>query len=121
MTVKLGKNDEKVLHMVSVLLKKDCYGVRIKEEIEARFGEQISRAGVYNSLIKLDKCGYITGEAGEPLAERGGRSRMYFRITGEGSAVLSDISEKAMKRAQMWGAGQPIADIRRDIGVWNSC
>ena len=43
---------------------------------------------LYNSLDQLTKKGFIVKTKGEPTAERGGRSKMYYALSKEGKLAL---------------------------------
>ena len=68
-------------------------------EIEERAGRPVSMAAVYAALDRMQRSGHIEAQLSEPLPERGGRARKYFRLTDEGSRALGQ-ARAAMDR--MW-------------------
>ena len=67
-----------------VRLGDDAYGVRIAREIEDRTGRAIPIASVYAALTRPEKKAFVANRLGEPTPERGGRAKLYFRITPKG-------------------------------------
>lgn len=68
----------------------EAYGVPICKTIEDGSGRNVAVASVYAALERLEKKGYVKARIGEPSAERGGRARTYFRLTGQGARELRD-------------------------------
>ena len=64
-------------------LDEGAYGVPIVNELE-RCGRRVAVASVYAALDRLEAKGLVTSVIGEPTAERGGRARRYFKLTGKG-------------------------------------
>jgi PadR family transcriptional regulator len=66
----------------------EAYGVTLRREIEERAGRPVSIGAVYATLARLEEKGLVRHRISEPLPVQGGRSRKYFRLTGEGERVL---------------------------------
>ena len=71
-----------------------AYGVPIAREIENTGGRAVAIASVYTALARLQHRGLVTSSAGEPTAERGGRSKRFFKLTAKGLRAV-----KATRRA----------------------
>ena len=82
----------------------DAYGVPVIREVEERTGRSVTQAAAYLTLRRLEDKGFIKSRLGEPTAERGGRAKRYFEITGAGTAQLRD-SRAAL--AKMWEGVSP--------------
>ena len=82
----------------------DVYGVPIVDEIERRTARRVSRVAVYVSLRRLEQKGLVRTWMGEPIAERGGKSRRCVKVTHAGLQALRD-SRRAMD--QMWRGLDP--------------
>jgi PadR family transcriptional regulator, regulatory protein PadR len=83
------KEAEKAV-MVAVMRKNgEAYGVSIHEELAKRLGKEVPMATVYATLEKLEKKGFVKSRKGEATAERGGRAKMYFELTGKGQKALN--------------------------------
>ena len=81
----------KEARILSVLLSKEKYGLEIVESLEKETGKGTSLSGLYPTLHRLEKKGFIKGRWGESTAERGGNRRRYYRLTGSGEKVLKEI------------------------------
>lgn len=66
----------------------NAYGMEIRDEIEQRTGRDISYGAVYRALDRLERKGFVSFSLSEPMPERGGRARKYFRVEPAGSAAL---------------------------------
>ena len=83
----LGEFEQIVLWAI-VRLGDDAYGVPIRLDIERRTGRSLTVGALYRTLDRLESKGYVTSAFGEPTAERGGRSRRYFKVRPAGLRVL---------------------------------
>ncbi len=77
----------------------DAYGVTIKKEIEEQTGRASSRGAVYTTLDRLEAKGYLQSQLGDPLPQRSGKSRRFYRVTDE--AVLA-LQEASRSLRNMW-------------------
>ncbi|HET9834123.1 MAG TPA: PadR family transcriptional regulator [Vicinamibacterales bacterium] len=94
----LGTNDLMIL-LALMRLGDDAYGVPIAREIEATVGRPVALASVYATLERLVERGLVESELGEPTAERGGRAKKYFRITGKG---LREVRSAKQSLVKLW-------------------
>lgn len=83
----LGEFEQLVLLAV-MRLGSDAYSVPIVEEIEARTGRSVTHAAVYVALRRLEDKGLVQSWMGEPTAERGGRSKRFFKVEPEALPLL---------------------------------
>lgn len=75
----LGEFEQLVL-LACLRLGDGAYVVSVIDEIAARTGREASHAAVYVALKRLEKKGLVVSSMGEPVAERGGRSRRHFEV-----------------------------------------
>lgn len=75
----LGEFEQLVL-LACLRLGPDAYVVPIIGEIAVRTGRSASHAAVYVALKRLEKKGLVSSRMGEPVAERGGRSKRHFEV-----------------------------------------
>jgi len=94
----LGEFEQLVLLAV-LRLDEQAYGVPIRQEIEKRAGREVTVGALYATLDRLEAKGYVRSRFGEPTAERGGRSRRYFRVQPDGLEALAH-AKRAFDR--MW-------------------
>jgi len=84
----LGKFELPVLAAV-VRLRGNAYGVSVMEEVAEREQRSIPYGAVHVTLNRLLDKGFLTSKMGEPTAERGGRRKRYYELTGKGQRALS--------------------------------
>jgi len=92
----LSKQEEQILLAVW-RLGEAAYGVPIRQYLKEVTGRNISIGGIYVPLDRLVRKGFLEAEQSDPRPERGGMSRRYYRLTGEGVKVLKasrDVHEK---------------------------
>src|SRR5687768_12350025 len=76
--------------MIAVLRKNgEAYGVSIFDELAKRLGKEVPMATIYATLDDLEKKGFVKSRKGEATAERGGRAKILFEITGKGQKALN--------------------------------
>ena len=87
-----------------------AYGVSIRAQVNETTGYKWSIGAVYAPLHRLEKKGLVKVFKGEPLPERGGRSKIYYEVTPDGKKALREI-----KRVQeaLW---KEAPNLSRDEG-----
>jgi DNA-binding PadR family transcriptional regulator len=80
----LGQLELMVLLAVVRPSAQRAYGISIARDIAGSSGRQVALASVYAALERLEKKGLLTSSLGEPMVERGGKARTYFRPTPAG-------------------------------------
>jgi len=84
----LGKFELPVLAAVA-RLRGNAYGVSVMDEVSKCEGREVAYGAVHVTLDRLKDKGFVTSKMGEPTAERGGRRKRFYEITGKGEAALS--------------------------------
>jgi len=90
---------EEIILLVIHKLKDDAYGVTIREQVYEDIGVYWAFGAIYKTLKKMKAKSYVEKIASQPLAERGGRSKYYYRLTLEGREALQQI---ARVNASLW-------------------
>ena len=90
-------NFELMVLLALIRLGDAAYGVPISEEIEERSGREVAVGSVYAALERLQQKGLVVSELGEATAERGGRAKRFFRITGKGLREVRETQRVLMK------------------------
>jgi PadR family transcriptional regulator len=90
---------EQIVLLALLRLGDKAYGVPVRREIEVRTGRPLSVGALYRTLDRLEEKGYVTSWFGDPVPERGGRSKRYFRIEALGMRALRESREAL---AAMW-------------------
>ena len=88
---------EETLLLTIMRLKDNAYGVAIKRHIQKTTGKALPYGTLYFILEQLTKKGYVKRSTGEPKPERGGRSRIYYTLTNEGSKALKQAYKMQQK------------------------
>jgi DNA-binding PadR family transcriptional regulator len=92
-------NFELMVMLALIRLGDAAYGVPISQEIEKRSGREVALGSVYAALERLERKGLIKSELGEPTAERGGRAKRHFQVTGLG---LRQVRETQRTLTKLW-------------------
>jgi PadR family transcriptional regulator, regulatory protein PadR len=95
----LGINELRVL---STLMGKEKYGLEIIKFVKDETGKELSLGGLYTTLHRLEKKGYVKSRFGEVTAERGGNRRKYYKLTGTGQKILSEAQQSL---SPLWNMG----------------
>jgi len=85
--------NEEIVLLTVWKLKKDAYGVKLRQAISKTTGRIFPYGTLYSVLAKLVKKGFLTKSIGDPLPERGGRSRNYYYVTPDGTKALQTALE----------------------------
>ena len=88
---------EHIVLLAVMRLGEEAYGITVRNEIDSATGRDLSVGAVYATLVRLEAKGFIKSSAGEPTAERGGRAKRYFRVTGDGKVALRNTQDMIQK------------------------
>ena len=80
---------EQLLMLTVLRLGDNAHSVAVRQDLKARTGREVSPGAVYTTLERLEGRGLIGSRYGEPVAERGGRSKRYYRLRADGRRALS--------------------------------
>jgi DNA-binding PadR family transcriptional regulator len=81
--------DFELMILLAILrVGEDAYGVPIAREIETTGRRPVALAAVYAALDRLEGRGLVISRQGEPTAERGGRAKRFFTVTGKGMRAV---------------------------------
>jgi PadR family transcriptional regulator PadR len=69
-------------------LEENAYGVTIRKQIVQVTGKTYTYGTLYSALDQLFRKGYVIKNAGPPTPERGGRSKIFYRLSTEGIRAL---------------------------------
>ena len=88
---------EQIVLLAVLRLGDGAYGVPILEQIEEQTGRRLARGALYTALDRLETKGCLRSRVGEPLRERGGRSRRYFSVTPAAVRALKESKHTLMR------------------------
>ncbi|MFC1563734.1 PadR family transcriptional regulator [candidate division KSB1 bacterium] len=72
-------------------LKDDAYCVPILDLLEEVSEEKWTLGGIYVPLHRLEKNGLLGSILGNPTPERGGKSKRFYKLTGQGLKALEKM------------------------------
>ena len=116
----LGELEQLILFALVALPPDECYGVPIRELIEARTGRSLSAGAVYTALDRLAARGLVSSGLGEPTAARGGRRKRMYRLETAGARELSrsvqtlqEMSQGLLPQLELRVAGSTTRSARK--------
>lgn len=74
-------------------MRDDPYGVTIRKYISELTGKYWSIGSIYVPLDRLENKGFVTSYLADPTAERGGKSKRYYKLTDKGLEELRAIQK----------------------------
>jgi DNA-binding PadR family transcriptional regulator len=90
---------EQIVLLALLRLGDNAYGVPVRREIEQRTGRSLTVGALYRTLDRLENKGYVSSRFGDPVPERGGRSKRYFRVE---PAAIRALRESRQVLEAMW-------------------
>lgn len=91
----LGEFEHLVLLAV-LRLGVDAYGMRVRREIAERTSRDVTIGAVYATLERLEAKGLVKSQIGDSTAERGGRAKRSFHLTGAGVEAINRAQESLL-------------------------
>jgi DNA-binding PadR family transcriptional regulator len=85
--------NEEVLLITILSMKEEAYGWTILKEVMEMTGKKIVYGTLYNSLDNLVKKGYITVHKGETTSKRGGKRKVYYKVTPFGKQTMFETKK----------------------------
>lgn len=96
----LGEFEQAVM-LAIFRLRGEAYGVPIRRELSERLKRDVSFGAVYATLERLETKGFLSSWTGGATAERGGRTKRYYKIEAPGQRALNEARDRA---ASLWNA-----------------
>jgi PadR family transcriptional regulator PadR len=79
---------ESIFLIVILRLEENAYGVTIRNEASKIKGRTLSYGTTYSYLDQLTRKGYVIKKIGKPTAERGGRRKIFYKLSAAGIKAL---------------------------------
>lgn len=78
--------------LLQALISDDGFGLELIDRVKDRTDGKIRlhQGSVYPALRALERDGLVESYEADPLPERGGRPRRYYRITAEGARAARE-------------------------------
>jgi len=89
--MKLLSRIEEIILLSIWRLGDEAYGIAIREAVINATGKKWLLGAIYGPLGRLHKNKYVTSVKGDPTPERGGRAKVYYRLTKKGKDALAEI------------------------------
>lgn len=84
---------EEIILLAIWKLGDNAYGITIRKQVTQDTGVKWVSGAIYGALGRLLKNGYVQSEKGEATAERGGRYKIYYSLSKEGTEKLSAMQK----------------------------
>lgn len=96
--MKLLTRAEELILLAIWRLDTNAYCVPILDQVQEVSDKKWTLGSIYITLHRLEKSGFVESELGIPTAERGGKSKRFYKVTPAGIEALKAIHkvEKAM-------------------------
>lgn len=91
--MKLLSRSEEIVLLAIWHLQDNAYGVTIRDKVKKTTGQEWSIGAIYAPLHRLEKKGLVRTIEGEPVAERGGRRKIYYVVTREGKQAMAETKK----------------------------
>jgi DNA-binding PadR family transcriptional regulator len=88
---------EEIVLLAIWRLQPRAYGIPIHRQVKRAYGRPVLSGSVYASLGRLLKRGLAESFEGDPTPERGGRRKIFYRLTKKGRAALLDVRRAHLK------------------------
>jgi len=98
---------EQIILLAVLRLEDRTYAVPILQEVQSQTGLRLSRGSVYVTLDRLEQKGYLESWFAEPMPERGGKAKRFFRLTSLGAEALRR-SRRVL--TSMWEGQEPVVE-----------
>lgn len=86
----LSRTEEMILLAVHTLAPR-AYGLAVGVHLKKLTGKPWSVGATYIPLDRLEKAGLLASSEGDPTAQRGGRSKRFYRLTSKGLKALAEL------------------------------
>ena len=96
----LGQFEQLVLTAVHSL-GKEAYGVPIHAKVSEMSGKDVNTGSIYVTLDRLSEKGMLSSSFSDPIPERGGKPRRFYRLEAAGQRALQDALETARRMAEV--------------------
>ena len=89
--MKIISRTEELLLLTVLRLKKNAYCVPIFDHLNKMSNKKWTLGNIYGPLYRLEQNGFLQSEMGSPSAERGGKSKRFYKVTDKGIRALQEI------------------------------
>jgi PadR family transcriptional regulator PadR len=101
---------EEILLLSILRLRDEAYGATILQEVRAGTGKEMRIGALWVELDILAKKGFVVKRLADPTPQRGGRAKIYYKLTAEGLKALLDTRD--VQEALWRGIPEMLKDYR---------
>ena len=87
---RLGEFEELLLLALQAI-DEDTYVVPVQQYLERITGRSVSLGAVYAGLDRLELKGLVRSTMGDATAQRGGKRKRLFAVTGQGKRTVQEV------------------------------
>lgn len=84
---------EHIVLLALLRLETNAYGAAIRQFLQTEIDRDVALGALYSTLERMEKKGLVVSKLGEATAQRGGRPKRFFYVTGEGKAALKHTKQ----------------------------
>ena len=88
---------EQIVMLAVLQVGDDAYAIPIRDEIETKTGRPVARGALYTALDRLEAKRCLSSRMSDPIAERGGRARRYYKVTPAGLSALRVSRQRLLR------------------------
>lgn len=102
--------DHEALILVAILvLNNNARAKALVDVVQQRFGLSVGLGVTYNVLTRTQRRGLVSTTKGPSTPKRGGRRKIFFRVTAKGLRDLAAMRDQAML---VWRDASPFIEAR---------
>jgi DNA-binding PadR family transcriptional regulator len=79
---------EQLLLLATLRVGDSAYAAALLDDLVETADRSVSLGTIYVTMVRLEERGLVASELGEPTAQRGGKAKRLYRVTGEGREAL---------------------------------
>ena len=84
---------EHIVLLTLLRLETNAYGAAIRQLLQSEIDRDVALGALYSTLERMERKGLVVSKLGESTAQRGGRPKRFFSVTGEGKAALKHAKQ----------------------------
>ena len=90
---KFISRSEEFLLLAVFRLKKNAYGVTIRDQLQETTGKTWAYGAIFVMLNRMEKKGLLDSYLADPTHQRGGRSKRIYHLTESGVSALEEVRQ----------------------------
>jgi DNA-binding PadR family transcriptional regulator len=91
--MKLLSRSEEIVLLAIWKLQDNAYGISIRDQIKDDTGKEWTLGAIYAPLHRLQKKRLVITRRGDPVPERGGRSKVFYKVSEVGKEAMRETKK----------------------------